>query len=948
MIGSAAGVDRELIERESELTQVRELLNQAREGQGRLLSIEGPAGIGKTSLLEAACAGAARAGFLVLRARARRLEREFPHGVVRQLFEAHLARLPADERQAILSGAARLAAPVVAPDAAPAGDAAADVFAVTHSLYWLTANLAEQAPLVVAVDDAQWCDVSSLRFLAHAAHRVEGLQLALAVCIRSDEPGELDASLADLASEPAMLRLSPEPLSDSAVAELLVRELGVRPDPVFAAACRHATGGVPFLLRELISAVGDKRIEPTADAVGEVGVLGPQSVASAVLQRLGRSSEAAVKLARSVAVLGTSAQLRRAAELADLNADSAVEAADALAAMDILAPGHRLDFTHPIVRSAIYDDLPAASRATAHQRAADLLAREGAEPGAVATQLLVTPSAGRAETVATLRKAARDALTRGAPESAIAYLNRALDEGGFDRETQAAVLFELGTTHRSVNLEEAVVQFRRAYDLSADPVRRAETMYALADLAVYVSEAAEDMAHIDQTIAAVAEREPRLTVGLEALRAAFEFVDARRLADLFGRLPKLRELAGPGSPAHRAIAIELANLAAWLGEPSEEVNRLLDLGLEGGYSPAQDAPESWLVVGAVQAAALVENAARAMAIADEAVAIAQARGSRIGVGQGCAMRSWIHGRAGDLVSAESDARTALELVRTDAFGIAVEPGVPFQMIDVLVDRAECEDEARRVAERESDTEPSSLYWALLLEARGRTRLALGDLDGGVEDLTRIEETLYAHNNPNGWGWRPALALAVAGRDPDRAHAVLDVYLQRAKDIGLPRAIGIGLRTLGMLEGGQEGLAHLEEAVTVLEGSPARLEHARALVEVGAAQRRANQRAAAREPLREGLDLARRCGATRLAERAREELAATGARLRREMLTGRDALTATEQRIAAMAAEGLSNPDIAQALFVTRKTVENHLSRIYPKLGINSRTQLAEALATATD
>ena len=160
---------------------------------------------------------------------------------------------------------------------------------------------------------------------------------------------------------------------------------------------------------------------------------------------------------------------------------------------------------------------------------------------------------------------------------------------------------------------------------------------------------------------------------------------------------------------------------------------------------------------------------------------------------------------------------------------------------------------------------------------------------------------------------------------------------------MPRAIGIAHRTLGLVEGGKQGLGLLEEAVRVLDSSPARLEHARALVELGAARRRAGERAAAREPLREGLDLANRCGATRLEERALAELAATGARPRRAMLTGRDALTATEQRIAQMAAEGMSNPEVAQALFVTRKTVENHLGRIYPKLGINSREQLGAAL-----
>jgi DNA-binding CsgD family transcriptional regulator len=130
---------------------------------------------------------------------------------------------------------------------------------------------------------------------------------------------------------------------------------------------------------------------------------------------------------------------------------------------------------------------------------------------------------------------------------------------------------------------------------------------------------------------------------------------------------------------------------------------------------------------------------------------------------------------------------------------------------------------------------------------------------------------------------------------------------------------------------------------LLEAAPSRLEHARTLVELGAALRRDQQRAAAREPLRVGLDLAQRCGAERLASRAEEELRATGARPRRRELAGRDALTASERRVARMAAEGLSNPEIAQSLFVTIKTVEMHLGHAYRKLDVGSRAELAGVL-----
>jgi DNA-binding CsgD family transcriptional regulator len=163
-------------------------------------------------------------------------------------------------------------------------------------------------------------------------------------------------------------------------------------------------------------------------------------------------------------------------------------------------------------------------------------------------------------------------------------------------------------------------------------------------------------------------------------------------------------------------------------------------------------------------------------------------------------------------------------------------------------------------------------------------------------------------------------------------------------VGSPRTIGVSLRALGLLAGGATGERLLREAVDVLALSPARLEHARALIDLGGALRRANSRSEARKYLREGIDLAHRCGATALIERGNEELSATGAHPRKVMLSGLESLTASERRVAQMAAEEVSNKEIAQALFVTVKTVEVHLSRVYRKLDIQSRRELAGALS----
>ena len=169
----------------------------------------------------------------------------------------------------------------------------------------------------------------------------------------------------------------------------------------------------------------------------------------------------------------------------------------------------------------------------------------------------------------------------------------------------------------------------------------------------------------------------------------------------------------------------------------------------------------------------------------------------------------------------------------------------------------------------------------------------------------------------------------------------------ARRWGAPGPIGRGLRLLGMASG-DESLALLHQAVEVTESSPAHLEHARALVALGSAMRRAGRRTDARDPLRRGLDAASRCGATELGRQARDELLIAGARPHRDSLTGPDALTPSERRVADLAATGLRNRDIARTLTVSSKTVEIHLTSVYRKLGISARAALAAALAGADD
>jgi DNA-binding CsgD family transcriptional regulator len=235
----------------------------------------------------------------------------------------------------------------------------------------------------------------------------------------------------------------------------------------------------------------------------------------------------------------------------------------------------------------------------------------------------------------------------------------------------------------------------------------------------------------------------------------------------------------------------------------------------------------------------------------------------------------------------------------------------------------------------------------LLDSMGRLRIAQGRVDEGIAHFRecgrRLEE--LETRNPGLVPWRANLAPALAANgQPEEALALAYEEIELARAFDVPRELGMALRAAALVEGGELSIDLLREAVAVLERSPAELERARALTDLGGALRRAGRRSAAREPLRTGMDLAQRCGATVLAERAHRELVASGARPRRLVLRGVDALTASERRVAEMASEGLTNREIAQALFVTEKTVEGHLGHSYRKLGIHSRSELPSGLA----
>ena len=937
-----------LLERDAALGRIDQRLRDAIAGSGSLLLVEGPAGIGKTRLVLAAGRHGRELGLTTLSARGSELERDFAYGLVRQLLEAPLVAAPPPERAELLAGAAGHAAALFGVSAAQedVADALLDPsFAILHGLYWLSANLGRRTPLLLCIDDVHWADQASLRFLHYLGRRLQELPIAVVAAARPAESHGGSPLLAALAADLPGEVLVLAPLSEQAVAELVRLGLGAEVEPVFAAACHEVTGGVPFLVHELIRAIAEEGIEPTAAASSRVAGLAPRAVSHSVVQRLGRLSAAARELAPAAAVLDE-ADLRLAAGLADVDLGAAATAADELAAAGILEQGRPLRFVHPIVRAAVEADLSPGERAGLHVAAARCLAAEGASPHHIAAHLLASDPAGDDWVVESLLSAARSAIANGAPDSAVAYLRRALSEPPPER-LLPDVLLELGFAESYAGDPQAAAHLEAALATAAGTAAQIAITLALGRMLQIEGRNRESLEVFDRTRARLASTDRRAALTLEGAALGAAQLDAETADDAARRIAHLRRLAEEEPDIPPSVFGMLAFAAANANEPAETAARLALRALDGAPKLLPEAvnrpPFFYHACIALTFAERYEEAQRRFG---EALADARRLGSLPHVlGLSC-YRALVHLRIGNLADAEADARVALETgPRLPGVHAAVALAV---LMETLAERGELEAaEAADKRYRLAEQFPTTLHAGSVLAARGWLRLAerrpaaaLGDLLAAGELLARLRSP-----SPSLAPWRSDAALAhlaLGAQAQARALAAEEVGL--AQVFNGPRTLGVALRAAGLTEGGRRGIELLRQAVGVLEGSGARLEHARAMTDLGAALRRAGQRAESREILRPALDLAHRCGALALTERARTELIAAGGRPRRLVLSGLDSLTPSERRVAQLAATGLSNRDIAQNLFITTRTVEGHLTHAYQKLAITSREQLPAALA----
>jgi DNA-binding CsgD family transcriptional regulator len=707
-------------------------------------------------------------------------------------------------------------------------------------------------------------------------------------------------------------------------------------DDVFGAACERATGGNPLLLQQLLGGLALEGATPTRRDAGAISAVGPRVIARSVLGRLGKLPPEATATARAVAILGDGADVATVAALSGQELTDVARITGALAQAEILRSGSPLGFAHPVVGEVVLQDIPAAERQLQHWQAAKLLEDAGASSERVAAQLLAAPPIGEDWAIERLAEAALTATASGAADSAVTYLTRMLAEPLSD-ERRPNVLLQLGMSEAGTGGPHAIEHLTQAYRTLDSPEARGYAAYALSRSLLFVGEpqraadlAAEARRDLPDSAADIA----RIVESAELISVYF----GAKVPDAEDRYERLRAM--PEDPTGGEAVLAAAASYDWLyrGGTAEECADLAYSAIERAARMEFDTGLTWIVANVVLVAA---DRPEAMEMWDRALARSHKQGGMFGVMTVHLWRGFTQLRHGELLEAEESLRAGIEQI--NLLGGATLDYAHGLLATTLIEQGRVDEAERTLYEidRPEGIGDGALLWRVaeieLLLAKGR-----------AEEALAAAET---HAELCGWRINPAFAtsLSLKARALDKlgrreeAEEVLELELERAECWGAPGTVGRTLRLLGEIRE-DRGLADLERAIELLGRSPMKLELGRALAALGAAKRRGRKQSEAREPLRRAYELAEACGADPLTAQARTELHASGARPRSSALSGPASLTASERRVTDLALEGQTNKQIAQALYVTPKTVEVHLSNAYRKLEISSRRELASVLA----
>ncbi|WP_342659990.1 hypothetical protein Rruber_04259 [Rhodococcus ruber] len=941
-----------LLERGREIEAITRAVRSGAHGDGQMLLIEGPSGIGKSRLLIAAHGIGADIGAEVLTTCGGELEQEYPLGLVLRLLETRLARATPAERKVVFRGHAALVEPMLRRPLHETTTALTDEFVLLHSLYWLIANLAEERPLVLIADDLQWGDELSLRFLLYLTQRLGDLPVTIIVAVRTGDPAAENELVARIALQ-ASQTLHPAELSRDAVKQLLhtlLPEAGE--NEALIEESWTATRGNPFLLRELATAMDSRSAVGAADPYGAVPDTAPESVTRSVMLRIARLGDDALALARAVAVLGTSTSLITAAELGGLDFAAATIAAERLTAAQIFASTANLSFYHPMIRAAVYRKFPSSDRARSHLEAAKLLRTSDADMDEVAVHVMRGAPTDAQWARTALHAAAKSAARKGAPSTAAAYLRRALTMQHDDRRQHANLLIDLGIMEAAAGEINSLGHLEAALELIDEPEEQARAMYALGQTLFRYGRPAEALTVFRRGADAFTGSDRDLALRFEAgyMASASYLVDRpheahERVSVLAASFPLQAAL----SSAERLLVLHLAVFRAMSEPRSTDHADLVLRALGDGVKLWRETSDGMTISHAILALTWCGRAQDAAEVADSVLTDARMRGDSLIFAEISLARSMAMYSLGRVGEAMVDAQSAI--IGMKRGWNSTVPAPQGLLAYCLIDRGELEQagEVLHDAEAQLRSRETRTLNVWFYMARGRLRLTQGDYPGAADDFLRVGKLLEANRfyNPGymlaPWRSLAGLALHAVGRT-EAAIELVDRDIELAREFGLCSTLGAALRARALTTSPNPDIALLEESATVLgSGESSPLELARTLIELGSAQRRAGHKVRSRETLRKALDIAHYSGATAVEQQAHQELLVSGARPRRPALQGLNALTPSEQRIAGLLADGMTTRSIAETLYLTMSTVEWHRRNIYRKLDIDSREALRAAL-----
>jgi DNA-binding CsgD family transcriptional regulator len=770
---------------------------------------------------------------------------------------------------------------------------------------------------------------------------VRGRPIALIGALRSGERSDAATVIDELCGREELALRVPAPLSQTAVLQLAGAALGGRATPELAQACVEATGGNPLLVRGLLDEIG--AADDQLELIARVREVSPDSVREETARRLAREADDVQRVAVAAAVLGGGTRIDEVAMLSGVSDSEAADAADRLVALEILDPGAELAFVHPLIEAAVLGTLPEHRRRANHARAARVLDRAGAAPERVAAQIVAAAPGHDAWSVEVLAKAAAAALARGAPDSAVIYLERALAEPP-DEARRSELLHLLGRAVLGSRPDAAVEHLTAALGSTSTLPVRVRIALDLAFALVHTDAFDRADAVLGRIATELGERERELSLCVAAVRIGVSQQSVALREQGLARMRDLAdEVAAGSTPGERLVLAQVAAASPIGNETAEIAAQRARRALGGGKLLAEltsDAPTIWYAGSGLLFAEKFDECER---FAEDALADARRRGSRLGMSLALWFRGAVAQRSGRLDAAVEDGRASLEV--SPGSGPAI-----FFALQVVCDSEIARgraDAGLALTDRFLPAGPTEATFsnAIALHTRGMLRLAIGEPTAAAADV-EASARLFGALDYGPWvlPWRSdtATVLAAIGRSAEAATLAAS-ELELARRWGAPRALGIALRAAGLLSRPVD-LGLLEQAVDVLSASPDRTAHGRALLDLGAALRRAGRRAAAIERLRAALAASVAAGAAGVGAEIRAELAAAGAASLRAVHRDQE-LTARELRVAELAAQRLTNREIADALFIAVRTVETHLTHVYAKLGVRGRRELAAALGS---